>query len=166
MVLPGLILIIIFSYVPISGIIVAFKDYNIYKGILASPWVGLKHFKDFFGGRNFYELMRNTLAISSLKLLFCFPAPIILAVVINEIANIRTRRVFQTVTYMPHFISWVVVAGMLTTLLSVDGGTMNTVLTQLGLIRDPINILSTSEDKDADCNSAYTQRGKHLKCGI
>lgn len=145
MVLPGLILILLFSYVPLSGIVVAFKDYNIYKGILASPWVGLKHFETFFKSRNFIEIMRNTLAISSLKLLFGFPAPIILAILLNEVRNIRNRRIFQTITYMPHFVSWVVVAGMLTTLLSVDGGTVNTILTKLKIVKDPVNFLSSPQ---------------------
>lgn len=145
MVIPGILLILIFSYIPIAGIVVAFKDYNLYSGILGSPWVGLKHFKAFFMGRNFVEIMRNTLAISGLKLLFGFPAPIILAIMLNEVSNIRSRRIFQTITYMPHFVSWVVVAGMLNTLLSMDGGTVNSVLMKIGIINEPINFLSTPE---------------------
>lgn len=142
MVIPGLLLIFIFAYIPLMGIVVAFKDYNLYNGILASPWVGLKHFKAFFFGRNFLQIMRNTIVISGLKLIFGFPAPIILAVLLNEIANIKNRKVFQTITYMPHFVSWVVVAGMLNTLLSVDGGTINSILKGLGLIDEPVNFLS------------------------
>ncbi|MGN0182053.1 MAG: ABC transporter permease [Candidatus Ornithomonoglobus sp.] len=142
MIIPGFVLIFIFAYIPLFGIVVAFKDYNLYSGIMASPWVGLKHFQAFFSDRNFILIMRNTLVISVLKLIFGFPAPIILAVLLNEVANIRNRRVFQTITYMPHFISWVVVAGMLTTLLSMDGGTVNSILMSLGFIDEPINFLS------------------------
>lgn len=143
MIIPGLLLIIIFAYIPLCGIVVAFKDYNLYTGIINSPWVGFKHFQAFFSDRNFMLIMRNTLVISMLKLIFGFPAPIILALLLNEVANIRNRRFFQTITYMPHFISWVVVAGMLTTLLSMDGGTVNSVLMSLGIIKEPINFLST-----------------------
>lgn len=142
MIIPGFVLIFIFAYIPLFGIIVAFKDYNLYSGIMGSPWVGLKHFQAFFSDRNFLQIMRNTLVISVLKLVFGFPAPIILAVLLNEVANIRNRRFFQTITYMPHFISWVVVAGMLTTLLSMDGGTVNSVMMSLGIIDEPINFLS------------------------
>ena len=142
MIVPGLLLIMVFAYIPLCGIIVAFKDYNLYTGIFGSPWAGLKHFQAFFSDRNFVGIMRNTLVISMLKLIFGFPAPIILAVLLNEIANIRNRRFFQTITYMPHFISWVVVAGMLVTLLSMDGGTVNSVLMSLGIIKEPINFLS------------------------
>lgn len=142
MIIPGFVLIFIFAYIPLFGIVVAFKDYNLYSGIMGSPWVGLKHFQAFFSDRNFMQIMRNTLVISVLKLAFGFPAPIILAVLLNEVASIRNRRFFQTITYMPHFISWVVVAGMLTTLLSMDGGTVNSVLMSLGIINEPINFLS------------------------
>lgn len=142
MIIPGFVLIFIFAYIPLFGIVVAFKDYNLYSGIMGSPWVGLKHFQAFFSDRNFLQIMRNTLVISVLKLVFGFPAPIILAVLLNEVANIRNRRFFQTITYMPHFISWVVVAGMLTTLLSMDGGTVNSVMMSLGIIDEPINFLS------------------------
>ena len=142
MIIPGFVLIFIFAYIPLFGIVVAFKDYNLYNGIMGSPWVGLKHFQAFFSDRNFLQIMRNTLVISVLKLVFGFPAPIILAVLLNEIASIRNRRFFQTITYMPHFISWVVVAGMLTTLLSMDGGTVNSILMSLKIIDEPINFLS------------------------
>ncbi len=145
MILPGLILVIIFAYIPLFGLIIAFKDYNLYSGIFGSPWVGLKHFKEFFGDRNFLLIMRNTIAISFLKLIFCFPAPIALAVLLNEIANMRNRRIIQTVTYMPYFISWVVVSGMIITLLSADGGTVNWLLTKMGVVDEPVNFLSNPD---------------------
>lgn len=142
MVVPGLIYLAIFAYVPLFGIIISFQEYDLFQGILGSRWVGLKHFVDFFGGDNFIRLMRNTLGISFLKLIFGFPAPIILAILFNEITGVKWKKTFQTITYLPHFISWVVVAGMITDLLAVDGGTINTILIKIGVVNEPINFLS------------------------
>lgn len=142
MVIPGLIFLVIFAYIPLFGMVIAFQDFDLFAGVAHSPWVGLKHFIAFFTGDSFWTLMKNTLGISFLKLIFGFPAPIILALLFNEIRMEKTRRVFQTVTYLPHFISWVVVAGMLNSLLAVDDGVINSILMKLNVIKDPINFLS------------------------
>ena len=142
MVIPGLVFLVIFAYIPLIGLDIAFQDFDLFLGAANSPWVGLKHFIAFFTSDSFWTLMKNTLGISFLKLIFGFPAPIILALLFNEIRQEKTKRVFQTVTYLPHFISWVVVAGMLTSMLAVDGGTINSILTALHLTDEPINFLS------------------------
>ena len=142
MVIPGLVFLVIFGYIPLIGLVIAFQDIALFLGAANSPWVGLKHFIAFFTSDSFWTLMKNTLGISFLKLIFGFPAPIILALLFNEIRQEKTKRVFQTETYQPHFISWVVVAGMLTSMLAVDGGTINSILTALHLTDEPINFLS------------------------
>lgn len=145
MVLPGLILLIIFAYVPMAGLVMVFQDYDIFQGFFASEWVGLKHFKDFFANPSFPVLMKNTLIISCAKILFGFPAPIILALMLNEMKCVKIKKTFQTITYLPYFLSWVVVGGMITIMLSVDGGTINDVLQSLHLVNEPINFLSKPE---------------------
>ncbi len=142
MVWPGLIALFIFAYLPMAGLVMVFQDYDIIKGFFASPWVGLKHFRDFFTNPQFPVLMKNTLIISFAKILFGFPAPIILALMFNEITQKATKRVFQTITYMPYFLSWVVVGGMLSAMLAVDGGSVNDFLVRFGMIKEPINFLS------------------------
>lgn len=142
MVWPGLIALFIFAYLPMAGLVMVFQDYDIIKGFFASPWVGFKHFRDFFTNPQFPVLMKNTLIISFAKILFGFPAPIILALMFNEITQKATKRVFQTITYMPYFLSWVVVGGMLSAMLAVDGGSVNDFLVRFGMIKEPINFLS------------------------
>ena len=134
-VLAGLRYLLVFSYTPMFGIIIAFKKYSIVSGIpgfFTSPWVGLKHFREFFTDYRFPQLLRNTLVICSLKLVFAFPIPIVFAVMINEIRNRAFKRVVQTVSYFPHFISWVVITGMLMTLFSENNGAVNELLTSWG----------------------------------
>ena len=145
MVIPGLILLVVFSYIPLAGILIAFKNYDLYKGFFDSPWVGFKNFRDFFMNDSFWIIMKNTLCISFLKLAFCFPAPIVLALLFNELKNQKAKRIFQTITYLPHFVSWVIVSGMVISLLSVDGGAINTVLSKLNVLDEPVNFLSTPE---------------------
>lgn len=142
MVVPGAIYLFIFAYIPLFGIMIAFQNYDLYSGFLGSPWVGFKHFIEFFSGDSFWVLMRNTLCISFLKLIFGFPAPILLAILFNSLSRDKIKKSFQTITYLPHFISWVVVVGMFTEMLSVDDGTINTILCKLGIISEPINFLS------------------------
>lgn len=142
MVIPGAIYLFIFAYIPLFGIMIAFQDYDLYAGFFGSPWVGFKHFAEFFSNDNFFVLMRNTLCISFLKLLFGFPMPIILAILFNALSQEKIKKSFQTITYLPHFISWVVVVGMFTEMLSVDDGTINTILCKLGIVDSPINFLS------------------------
>jgi putative aldouronate transport system permease protein len=133
-VLAGMVFLLVFSYVPMFGIIIAFKNYKISSGVLGmftSEFVGLKHFKDFFGDYKFFELLRNTLALSVTKLVFSFPLPIFLAIVLNEVRNKKVKRVVQTISYLPYFISWVVVAGLCQILLS-GNGIVNDILVSLG----------------------------------
>ncbi len=121
MLLPVVIYYILFHYKPMAGLIISFMDYNPRRGIAGSTWVGLRNFKDFFGGYYFGRLMRNTLRISFATLIFGFPAPIILALLINELKSRKFSRVVQTVTYMPHFISMVVFCAMIREFLSSTG---------------------------------------------
>lgn len=116
--LTGILYIFVFSYIPMFGIIMGFKNYSIsmgIKGIFTSEWVGFDHFIRFFNDYKFWTLVRNTTAISLLKLIFTFPVPIIFALMLNEVSNIRFKRVIQTASYLPHFISWIIVAGLLVT---------------------------------------------------
>lgn len=145
MVLPALILIIIFSYIPMYGVLMAFQDYSIFKGFMASPWVGLKHFDMFFGSPEFLEVMRNTVVISLLKFFIGFPAPILLALMLNEVKNMMFKRVVQTVSYLPHFMSWVIVAGLVMSMLSTDNGSINILMEKMNVIDEPINFLSLPE---------------------
>lgn len=145
MVLPALILILIFSYIPMYGVLMAFQDYSIFKGFMASPWVGLKHFDMFFGSPEFLEVMRNTVVISLLKFFIGFPAPILLALMLNEVKNMMFKRVVQTVSYLPHFMSWVIVAGLVMSMLSTDNGSINILMEKMNVIDEPINFLSLPE---------------------
>ena len=140
MLLPGLALILIFCYGPMYGLQIAFKDYNIGLGIWNSPWVGLEHFQKFLSTDAAIRALTNTIIISALKLVFSFPMPILLAVVLNEIGNQTFKRVAQTISYLPHFISWIIVASLLNNLLSPSTGVINAFIQQLG--GDPIYFLA------------------------
>lgn len=145
LVIPGLLLILVFNYFPMYGLVMAFQDYNIFEGFWKSEWVGLKHFNRFFADPNFFIVMRNTILLSSLKILILFPAPIILALMLNEVRNMAFKRTVQTITYLPHFLSWVIVAGFATSILSTDNGSLNILLEKIGLIDEPIRFLSLPE---------------------
>lgn len=136
MLLPGLAFFLLFKYVPMYGIIIAFKNYKGagggYAGIASAPWVGLKNFEVFFNSLYCGRVFGNTLWISFLRLVFSFPAPILLALLINEIRKNWFKRTVQTITYMPYFLSWVVVAGLLNTLLSPDMGAVNVLIKMMG----------------------------------
>jgi putative aldouronate transport system permease protein len=132
MFLPGFAFVLLFNYGPIYGVQIAFKDYNISKGIWGSEWVGLKHFISFFTVPDNLRLLKNTIVISVLKLVFSFPMPIILAIMINEIGNRSFKRVVQTISYLPHFISWVIIAGIVTAVLSPSTGVVNVIIKALG----------------------------------
>src|SRR3954447_9196693 len=108
---PGLIYFLVFHYWPMWGVIVAFQEFRPWQGLLASPWVGFANFQAFFNGPYFWRLLRNTFLISGLNLAFVFPAPIVLALLLNEVRSTRYKRIIQTISYYPHFISWVVVGG-------------------------------------------------------
>jgi len=121
MILPVLAYYVIFHYAPMYGALIAFKDYSPMKGILGSDWAGLKHFEDFFGSYYFWRILKNTILISLYTLVFEFPAPIILALLINEVRNKAFKRTAQTITYMPYFISLVVICGIITDFTNSDG---------------------------------------------
>ncbi|WP_028550125.1 ABC transporter permease subunit [Paenibacillus sp. UNC451MF] len=131
MLIPVVLFFAIFHYVPMYGAIIAFKDYSPRLGIWGSPWVGLEHFQSFFGGLYFWRVLKNTILISLYELLFGFPAPIILALLLNEIRSSLFKRTVQTVTYMPHFISLVVVCGMIKEFTS-SSGIVNDVIAYFG----------------------------------
>lgn len=113
LILPSLIFILIFNYIPMGGLIIAFQDYSFTRGIWGSEWIGFENFADFFSGMYFGRTLGNTLALSGLDLLFNFPAAILLALMLNEVRSTRFKRTIQTVSYMPHFISMVVAAGLI-----------------------------------------------------
>ncbi|WP_084784006.1 sugar ABC transporter permease [Paenibacillus sp. FJAT-26967] len=142
MVLPALVLILVFSYFPMYGVIIAFQDYNVFKGYGDSPWVGFKHFIDFFQSPELPMVMRNTLVISFLKLAIGFPAPIILAILLNEVRNMFFKRIVQTVSYLPYFLSWVIVANFAIAMLSTDNGSINMLLESMRLTDEPIPFMS------------------------
>ena len=131
MLLPGLIYYIIFRYVPMYGVVIAFKDFNARLGILGSPWIGFEQFIRFFTHPYFFRLVRNTFLLSFYSLLLGFPAPIILALMLNELRNQTYKRFVQTVSYLPHYISIVAIVGILTLLLSPTNGFVNVVLTKV-----------------------------------
>ncbi|MBX4151463.1 ABC transporter permease subunit [Virgibacillus sp. LDC1] len=139
MLVPGILYYVIFRYLPMGGLVIAFKDYNFRDGILSSPWVGLKYFKILFQSDATLQIIWNTLELSILNLIFGFPAPIIIAIALNEVRKRWLKRWIQTIIYLPHFLSWVIVAGLVLTLFSIDGGTVNKLLEQWGM--EPVPFL-------------------------
>jgi putative aldouronate transport system permease protein len=139
LVFPCILYYFIFKYLPLFGIIISFQDYNLFRGIWASPWVGLKYFTMFIENPDFLKLMRNTFLLGFYKLVFGFPVPIILALLINEIRKELLKRFVQTVSYLPHFISNVVVAGMVVMFLSPTGGVVNQMIKAAGFA--PVNFM-------------------------
>lgn len=125
LILPGALYFIIFHYVPMFGVVIAFQDYSPYLGFLKSPFVGLKHFRNFFIGSDFGMLLKNTLLLSIYSLVFYFPAPIIAALLLNEIKSQVYKRTVQTLIYVPHFVSYVIVASLTYTLFNVNDGIMH-----------------------------------------
>lgn len=131
MFLPVFIYFVIFYYVPMYGIIISFQDYSPFTGFFGSPWVGLKHFKSFFDGFYFWQIMWNTLYLNILNIVFTFPFPIIFALLLNEVKNIRFKKTVQTVSYLPHFISVVVIVGIVSDFFAMDG-VINKMIVALG----------------------------------
>lgn len=130
--LPGLLYFAIFKYIPMLGMILAFKKYNLVLGFWKSPWVGLDNFSQFIHGVYFWDLIENTVMISLYKLLFGFTAPILLALMLNEVTTRWFKRTVQTITYLPYFLSWVIVYGLMLSLLSPGEGMINVLLKQSG----------------------------------
>ena len=130
---------VIFHYVPMAGIVLAFQDYKMGRGVFGSDWVGFRWFIEFFESFYFWRLMRNTLLLSFYTIVFGFPVPIIFALMLNEMRVLPLKRIVQTVSYLPHFISLVIVVGMMVTFLSPNNGIVNIVIKSLG--GEPINFL-------------------------
>ncbi len=132
MILPGIVYYLVFKYLPLAGSVIAFQDYQIFKGMQGSDWVGLKNFLYIFSYQDFYTVLRNTATIALYQLVFGFPAPIILALLFNEVRLMLAKRIVQSLFYLPHFLSWVVVGGIVFELLSSQG-VINMVRGWLGL---------------------------------
>ncbi|CAG7628852.1 ABC transporter permease [Paenibacillus allorhizosphaerae] len=130
--LPGILHFVVFKYVPMLGNVIAFQDYSIFSGIADSPWVGFRHFASMFTYAEFYHILINTLLISLYSILFGFPAPLVLALLLNEIRRIWFKRSVQTLLYLPHFLSWVIVGSLFINLLTIDGF-LNTISGWFGL---------------------------------
>lgn len=131
--IPFLVWFFIFKYIPMSGIQIAFKDFNLFRGIAGSDWVGLEHIKEFIGSEYFLRVFKNTVIISLYGLIICFPAQIILAIMISEVSSVRYKKLVQTLTYLPHAVSAVVVAGIVTNFLAPSNGLLNIILDKLGM---------------------------------
>ena len=143
MLLPTIIWLIVFLYKPMYGLQVAFKDYSIFRGVAGSPWIGFEHFETLFGNDQFLRALKNTVIISFYSLLFGFPMPIILALMFNEILNATYKKTAQTIVYLPHFISSVIIAGIVITAFSPSAGIVNTVMGWFGL--EPVYFLTRPE---------------------
>lgn len=130
---------VLFKYIPILGIIMAFQDFSIFDGFLKSKFVGFQQFEKIFTNSGFMRVLWNTIFINAYKLLFWIPIPVILAIFINEVKNVTIKKIIQTTIYLPHFLSWVVVGGIFSGLLAVNGGLVNGVITSLGF--EPIKFM-------------------------
>ena len=142
MITPGLLYLIIYKYLPMYGLIISFQDYKPYRGISGSEWVGFEHFNRLFTSPDFWMILKNTLVLFGLQLVIFFPIPIIIALMLNEVRRNYYKRAIQTLIYLPHFMSWVVVVSISYVLLTMDGGLVNGVLETLGF--QPINFLLDS----------------------
>ncbi|REE69729.1 carbohydrate ABC transporter membrane protein 1 (CUT1 family) [Paenibacillus taihuensis] len=142
MVLPGFLIVLVFAYFPMYGVLVAFKDYNVAKGIWGSEWVGFKYFKQFLDNPMALRTIKNTLILGAYGLVFGFPAPIVLALLLNEIRHTAFKKFVQTVSYFPHFISTVIIVGMIKEFTSLDG-LFNQITGLFGL--EPINFMTESK---------------------
>lgn len=140
--LPCLIYYILFKYVPMWGVLISFKDFKPFIGFWGSEWVGLKHYIDFFNNPDAWRIIRNTLLLGVYTLLWCFPLPIVFALALNELTRPKFKKFVQTVSYMPHFLSAVVVCGMLNSFLSPVRGIVNIIINMFG--GETINFLSTA----------------------
>ncbi|MFY0681112.1 MAG: sugar ABC transporter permease [Thalassovita sp.] len=143
MLAPTIIWFVVFNYKPMYGLQIAFKDYSIFRGVSGSPWVGFEHFITLFTNDQFLRAIKNTIQISALNLLFGFPAPILLALMFNEVLNASYKRTAQTIVYLPHFISSVIIAGIVITAFSPQAGIINAVMGWFGL--DSVYFLTQPE---------------------
>ncbi|CAH1213596.1 putative multiple-sugar transport system permease YteP [Paenibacillus allorhizoplanae] len=129
---PGLLFFLIFKYVPLWGLLLAFQNYSPYLGFWGSEWVGLKYFHEFFTNPDFMMLFRNTMAISLLNIVFFFPIPIVVSLLLNEVKSLPFKKFVQTVIYLPHFLSWVIIVGICFLILGQSSGVINQLIVELG----------------------------------
>ncbi|MFD0675895.1 MULTISPECIES: ABC transporter permease [unclassified Paenibacillus] len=143
MIFPGLLYFIVFKYIPMGGVIIAFQQFDPFDGFLKSDWVGLDNFRRLFGEQDFVRLLQNTLLLSCMNLILFFPAPIVLALLLNEARAAWFRKFVQTVVYVPHFLSWVIVVSLTILLFSMQEGGVNKLLINAGFA--PIELLTNSD---------------------
>ncbi|WP_282943325.1 ABC transporter permease subunit [Paenibacillus sp. RC67] len=136
---PGLIFLFLFKYAPMYGIVIAFQDFNIFDGISGSKWVGLEQFSKLIKSEEFIQVFLNTMLISMYKIVLLFPIPIVVALLLNEIRRMFFKRTVQTIIYLPHFLSWVIISGLFINILSPSGGLINQMIAWLGM--EPISFL-------------------------
>ncbi|SFT16236.1 carbohydrate ABC transporter membrane protein 1, CUT1 family [Paenibacillus sp. BC26] len=141
MALLGVAWMIIFNYIPMYSVIIAFKEYNIIHSVHDAPWVGFQHFREFLEDDELPNVIWNTVGMSLIKLIIAFPLPIIFALFLNELRSLKLKKFVQTISYLPHFLSWVILGGILTTWLA-DVGIINNMLIALGFIEEPISYLA------------------------
>jgi putative aldouronate transport system permease protein len=137
--IPGILYFMLFKYVPLLGSVIAFQNYNIFSGFMGSPWVGLAHFERMFAHYDFLRILKNTVLLGLYDIVFAFPAPIILALLLNEVGRAFFKRVVQTIIYAPHFLSWVIISGIFIGILSPSSGFVNHILMAFGI--EPIYFL-------------------------
>ncbi|WP_277345862.1 sugar ABC transporter permease [Paenibacillus sp. HB172176] len=139
MLLPGLLYFLMFRYVPMLGLVIAFQDYNPFLGFTGSEWLGFEHFSRLFHEETFWMLFRNTVVLFLLTLIFVFPVPILLSLMLNEVRNGLLKRSLQTVVYVPHFFSWAIIVSITSLLLTTEGGAVNALIEKLG--GEPISFM-------------------------
>ncbi|SEU18012.1 sugar ABC transporter permease [Paenibacillus sp. NFR01] len=143
--LPVVLWMIVFNYIPMYGLIIAFQEYTPFQGFIHSPWLGFGNFRELFADPTFRESLYNTFKISIAKLVFGFPAPVILALLLNELVFKRFKRIVQSLTYLPYFVSWVLVVGFMYTLLDPDTGVISKLLVNLGVIGSDTMLMGDSK---------------------
>ena len=143
--IPVIAYFLIFKYTPMVGVQIAFRNYKFSKGIWNSKWIGLEHFERFFSSSQSLDIILNTFVLSLLSLLFCFPLPIILALIINELRSSQAKKVLETITYAPHFISTIVVVGMLTAMCSPSTGIIHHLLVSAGILKGGEYLMASSQ---------------------
>jgi len=141
--LPGIVFLLLFKYTPMYGVLIAFQDFNIFSGISGSEWVGMDQFQKLIHSDDFIRVLVNTLLISLYKIVLLFPIPIVIALFLNEVRKMFFKRTIQTIIYLPHFLSWVIISGLFVTILSPTGGLVNELIQALG--GQPISFLTDND---------------------
>lgn len=141
--IPGLLFLLVFKYTPMYGVIIAFQDFNIFEGIRGSEWVGFEQFHRLLQSAEFAQVFTNTLLISVYKIVILFPIPILIALILNEVRWMAFKRTIQTIIYMPHFLSWVIISGLFITILSPSGGLVNNIIRSFG--GEPISFFMSND---------------------